>query len=850
MKGKASRWWMIVFVVLLPLTVTPLYADNDQGHGAEKNARRYTLSIRSQTVEQSLRSLASVSSKQLLFPYDQIETRATITLVGRYTLHEALAIILDGTDLSGELTSEGVILITPRQKSSDFERGDNAMNSKKKLLAATVGFLMGAGGSSVLAQDMADKQEEKAWVLEEILVTATKREQDLADVPISIVALSGETIDSRGMQTVSDLSLAVPNLSVTSAGGGNRFYYMRGVGNGNGVAPLVGTYFDEVPVSVTGAQPDIRTIDLERVEVLRGPQGTLFGQGSVGGTIRFITKNPEFNNISGHFGLSTYNTKKGDWSEEVTGVLNIPVIDDTLAFRIATSYENKSGWIDQIDKSDVILAEDINSSEGSNTRIKGLWQVTDKMRVSAMVVRHRNKSGGPNFVLHSADGRFTAEDGVMRSAADPNMPFGYDDEHDIFNITATYDFGYSVLTAIASKVDTYNLSDNETIFLTVPDGGVLEVARIGVVDETEIVSQEIRLSSAADEATTLEWTVGVFLADSELKNQHANVFRDFSIFGLGVLEGGPKLPEINSSDTIALFGDVSYGINDKWTVGMGSRVFRDDRSILTMDDGLMLEEEFDNVSSKVYLSFAATDNANIHFSVSEGFRSGGFNPPSDSAAGAPPSYEPEELLTYELGTKASWLNNTFITEVAFYYSEFTNFQGAVLDPSTSLTAFKNSGEAEIKGFEWDLRWAMNENITFMLNGNFTDGEFTSIPQGTVQQKRVGSSLDNIPEYSYTLAADYQYDWFDSARGFVRVDYNTQGPNTVTVHNAGIIPEVGESKVLTILNGHVGVNWTSFSIELFGNNLLDEDDGLSNWAFVGRETQYRRRSYGVKFDYDF
>ncbi|ARN73805.1 hypothetical protein BST96_06575 [Oceanicoccus sagamiensis] len=812
-------------------------------------AQRYQLDIPRASTEQALQALARQTSKQLLFSHRSVDAFTSNALKGHYSLQQALEFILNGTGLIADYTDSGVIVISPRGNNSDANYGDKTMNSKKQLLAATVGFLIGAGGASqsVLAQE--NSADNQGWVLEEIVVTATKRgDKNLMDVPISVAAFSGEDIENRGIQTIDDLSFAVPNLSATSNGPGRSFYFIRGVGGSNGDSPIVGIYFDEVPVSVgVGDHPDIRATDLEQVEVLRGPQGTLFGQGSVGGTVRFITRDPDFNGFGGSIDLSAYKSKGSGWSEGLTGVLNIPVVDDTLAFRLVASYENNEGWINQIDDDGAIIEENFNSNELSNLRLKGLWQASDNLAFSSMVVKHHNKSDGVNLALNSPDGSFSAPDRVMRSAADPTLPFGLDDEHDIYNITATYDFGSMLLTAVASEIETSNLSKNESIFLTVPDEGVLGIADIDRHRETKTSSQEVRLSSLPDNDYKIDWVLGVFMSDSEITEKTGNSLTD--IFGFFVVEDGPTLPEKIGSDSLAFFGDVSYAIDERWTIGAGSRFFKDDRSFVSDLDG-KLEETFDKVSSKVYVSFLAAENTNLYFSMSEGFRSGGFNPPSTTFAGANLSYDPEELLTYELGLKASWFENRLATNLAFYFSEYTDFLSGVLAADDSGdSSLQNAGEAEIEGVEWDVRWLATPYLTIGFNGNVTDTEFTSLKEG-VEDKVVGDPVDNSPEYSYSLTADYQFNWARDMPGYARFDYNRQGPAFLLIRNSGVIPEVGKSEAVTFLNAHVGMRWASVDVELFGNNLLDEDEGTANFAVTGRDSVLRSRSFGLKVGYDF
>nr|WP_276206937.1 TonB-dependent receptor [Oceanicoccus sagamiensis] len=202
-----------------------------------------------------------------------------------------------------------------------------------------------------------------------------------------------------------------------------------------------------------------------------------------------------------------------------------------------------------------------------------------------------------------------------------------------------------------------------------------------------------------------------------------------------------------------------------------------------------------------------------------------------------------------MGAKAVWLEGTLSTEVAIYHSEFTNFVESIFDPMSNLASLQNAGEAEVQGIEWEVRWATSEQLTLGFNGNISDSEFTSLSPG-VSGKIVGDPMDNVPEYNYSLTADYQFDWSKSLPGFARLDYNVQGPTTTTLRGFGLLPETDDSEVLTILNGQLGLQWASFTFKLFGENLLDETDSTISTAVTSRYTQRPRRSFGIKLDYDF
>ena len=800
---------------------------------AGDHMRLYEIDIAQQDVAKALTRLSEQVDVQVFFPYNLTKGKTANAIKGNFTVLQALDLMLKGSGLHGGISKNGVLTISLGElKGDEILRGDKSMlKSKKNLLAATVAFFMGSGAAVVSAVDQNQVEELNQRGIDEIIVTAQKRDQRIQDIPISISAITGEKIENAGIQNIADLSYAVPNLSVWERGPGLQTITIRGVGNIRGTSSLVGMYLDEVPVSaVPAAQLDLQASDLARVEVLRGPQGTLYGQGSVGGTIRFITNNPTFDGINGEIGISVYNTKKGDISEEIKGVVNIPVIDDVLAFRISASYKDKSGWIDQ----PATGAEDINDNELSNLRVKGLWQVSDQLTVNAMTIRHRSDAGSDNVVNFGA-----VEDSSYRSAVDPTLTNNLIDDYDLNNLTVNYDLGFANLISASSFIDIEKLQGAYSQFALF-GGATTETELLGrnFSYDVEVFTQEFRLSSYESE-TALDWTVGVFYSDSEQRLQ-----QDFFRGGAGgiVFFTAPPRDELTLSESIAYFADISYDITDRLTLGIGTRYFEDDRE-LRIGTGESTET-FDNLSSKAYLSFELSDNTNIYTSASEGFRSGGFN----ALSALVPSYDPETLTSYELGIKTVQLDKKLSAELAIFFSDYTDFQAAFFDPATGDQYTSNPGEAEIKGIEWNIQWVPTEQLSLGFSGNITDAEFTKV-NSTPSTQMAGDPLDFVPEYSYSVNADYRFDWSDSVGGFVRFNYNRQGENSTVNRTSSLAQSVFESEPISLLNAQAGAQWQSMEVELFAKNILDEDE--STTASISLQTpQERPRTIGIKVNYSF
>jgi len=800
------------------------------------------ITIAKSSVEQALKTLAQQTGVQLLFPFDLVKTLQAEPLRGDYTVMQALDILLKDTGLSGSLTDSGVITISQIDLNSNGKgKDDMNIKTKKSLLATLIAFFAtGAVTQGVMAQDVNNEGQtaKKQNQIDEIIVTAQKREERLIDVPMSISVVGSEEIKNRGIQNVTDLSYAVPNLFVVEREGGAAEISIRGVSNFAGSSALVGIYLDEIPLSITPyIKPDLQAIDIQQIEVLKGPQGMLYGQGSVGGTVRFITNAPEMNELNGDITASIYDTANGSSSNELTMVANLPVIDDQLAFRVAGTYKDKGGWIDRVNDN----ARDINDNELSHIRISGLWEPSDKLSITAMAIRHRNDIGALNLVntTPASDSKYLqpVRNGLGVAATANNN--GYD----IYNLVINYDLDFAALTSSTSKstIETAFTANTATLTFGPAPGTTFDLFQHNPTYDAKGLSQELRLTSTSD--SRMNWTLGVFYDDVEDRNLNTGADLYFSEIPLSISTATTIIDSTSKSTSV--FGNISYSITDKLTVDLGGRYYEDDKSQLFVFDNVVLSDKtasFDNTSFRGALSYALTESANIYFSVSQGFRSGGMN------FFSPLDYKPEKILSYEVGGKATLLDNTLSVEAALYYSDYTDYQAASADQQLR-SIISNPGEAEIQGIEWSTLWTLSDYFSLGFNGNYTESEFTKInPSSTIFQ--VGDPLTFIPKYNYSLSANFDFQWSDKAQGFANIDYSRQAGSSFINRSIGLLVDVSESEDIGFLNAQIGAQFDSISIKLFGRNL---DNELSNMrpAIADNEVvQNRPRTIGLELNYQF
>ncbi|HEY0686438.1 MAG TPA: TonB-dependent receptor [Steroidobacter sp.] len=692
----------------------------------------------------------------------------------------------------------------------------------KRIRYITALAVVGATTSvSTMAQELA---------VEEVIVTAQKREQRLVDVPVAITALGGEEIAQKGLTNIQDIAFAVPGMALREDGPGSYQIFMRGLSNQYGSDALVGVYLDEAPITLTGFdQLDARPIDLERVEVLKGPQGTLYGQGTVAGALRYITKSPDLSEFGGSIEAQESFISGGDSREVVTGVLNAPLVTDKFGIRIAAHAEEGGGWQDQPEAG----IEDGNNQDLRVVRTKMLWKPTEALSVQGMVMIHRNES---ELGLGYEEPDRTVTVAVDRSRRLVPKEFKYD----LYNLDVKYDLGPAELLSSSTYIDHNHhypfsyIGGPETIYEGALEGTDARRTR------AHQFTQELRLSSAGD--NFFNYTFGAFY-----RSLSTSLYSSYDTLFAGAYFGDLEYYDRDTYQSYAVFGDISFRFAERWEIGGGVRYFEDDQENW---DGLTFVEKdsFDSVDPRVYASFKATDDINIYASVGTGFRSGGFN------RGPAPNFEPETLVSYELGSKGILADGLLAYEIAAFYSDYKDMlrRGLVFDPATGQTSqlTSNIGKTEVKGVEVGLTLRPTERLTLNTTATYLDSEVTEV-KALGATNLPGDPVDYVPEISYTLGANYDFDWSATMPGFFRVDYSYR--DKVSYVDLSSFPRENTpqfSDDISLLAARLGMKIGQASVELFGTNLTNENkwiDPYHDWTNANRT---RPREVGVKVGYQF
>ncbi len=640
----------------------------------------------------------------------------------------------------------------------------------------------------------------QAQQLEEIVVTATKRSQSIQDVPFSINAQTQADIERAGATNIEEISRNIAGLAIQNLGPGQSQVSIRGVSAGQivrdqpGVKEQVGIYVDESVISLSLFTPDLDFYDLNRVETLRGPQGTLFGSGSIGGTIRYITNQPKLDESEGGFELNLNSISDGDTGGHAKGYLNVPFAEGKGAFRGTVYHTEYAGFIDARGPA---AGEDVNSGSRTGGRFALTYQLSDNFVVTPRLIVQNietdgnNRSEVFNFLGAAQGAQFSErEQFLLRREA-------FEDDTLIADLTAKLTWGSVDITSITSFTDREILVSRDASALTHSvsedfglDPAVNTIAS-NLRDTTDLsqFTQEYRISSNGE--GPLNWVAGVFYSDTErdyaqrLPTPGFDAFFDVSGFAASigvtsadVANGFPLNSPFNADvpfdlEQISVFGELSYDLNERTQLTVGGRFYDYEETRTISQGGIFgsgatnIEDETssDGFTPRVLVSYDLNDNITYNAQISEGFRLGGVNDPLNvnlcndddrRIFGGFQDFGDESLTNYEVGMKGNFGFLSF--NAAAYYSDISDLQ-VTLDAGTcsSRVSF-NVDEAHTAGVEFELKANPNENWDFSLAASALEAEFdTTVVDGSgavVGGVQEGNRLPSVPEFSASATAAY------------------------------------------------------------------------------------------------
>ena len=680
------------------------------------------------------------------------------------------------------------------------------MHARTMLLAGLSTLALVPVATPALAQE-AGAAEDDGNI---IIVTATKRDANLQDIPFSINAQTAEDIQKSGAVTLEDLSRNVAGLSVQNLGPGQSQVSVRGVSAGQvvrdqpGVKEQVGVYLDESVISLSLFTPDIDLYDLNRVETLRGPQGTLFGSGSVGGTIRYITNQPKIGVMEGSVEANLNLVDGDDIGGHLKGAINIPM-GENAAIRAVGYYTRYGGFIDAIGPAG---KEDINSGERYGGRLALTFEPTDNFSITPRIVYQKVKADGFNRqdIYNLYANEFTTTRPTVRFDEREQyllLREGFDDETLIADLGINVGLGGAKLTSVTSYInrdilvsrDASALSGSVSVDLGFPDAGVLLPSNLVDTTDLETWTQELRIAS--DNDSPFQWVVGGFYSKVDRVYQQTLPTPGYDAVTDATLGAGTSASVRNgfAPDSpynallpydikqFAIFGEVSYDISDAFTATAGGRYydFKETRSfksggLFANGDNRTDSTKSSGFTPRFLLSYDVSDAVTVNAQASKGFRLGGVNDPlnlplcspADAALfGGFQDYDDETLWNYELGVKSQGRGFTF--NAAGFYNDIKNLQVTLDAGSCSSRVVFNVPKAHSMGVEFELGLSPADGLDLNLSGSIIEAEFDSTLPGVLAATtgiREGNRLPSVPKFQISASGSYEWPIGDAANMYV------------------------------------------------------------------------------------
>jgi len=725
------------------------------------------------------------------------------------------------------------------------------------------------GGQSAMAQN----------TLEEVIVTATKRSASLQEVPISISAFTGDAIDQAGIANIADISNRTPGFQLDMENEGEPEMFMRGIGSdfeSAGGNNAIGVYIDEVYLSRgVGAISDL--FDLERVEVLRGPQGTLYGKNVVGGAINFITNKPtDETDASLAATAGTYN--QADFKGFVNGA-----ISDGLSGRIAFSSRSRDGYA----KNDY-TGNDMEDLDATSLRGSLLWTPSEDLDVLLTGDTYRRRGSAPwthSATLDSRDDPFVTQERRGGNPVDGHQKI----DTDGVTLKINWQTGIGTLTSITAwREATWDFNQNSCGMEFDPtlvtrqesEWGGTEVSNPtgegsdlpgcalfdqNVDEESDQVSQEIRLASNND--GPLNWLVGAFYMDESVDRAESQPF----LFDFGFwYEGTYYSTQTSDTESTALFGTVDFSFTDALSLEVGLRYSNDDRDF-TVDnsgnalnntgafhgpdgepdyglEGIYVEdsESWSEPTGNVSLRYNTDNGMNFYATYSEGYKSGGWDAANADRVSAVKAYDPEFATNYEIGAKTQWLDDRVRLNISAFFTEYEDLQTQQLvsngpDVPPDLIT-QNAGEVEAQGVEIEFTILPTDGLTLHGSYGYLDSEIKSdlCPDGETgaacashPDNQKGNVTRRSPENVFNLSAIYAWDFSNGVGANVRLEYSYTDEYYFGNENDDF--KHSEDFELWDASASLFSADGRWELRAWGKNLTDETylagkSGFSDWSF--------------------
>jgi iron complex outermembrane receptor protein len=736
--------------------------------------------------------------------------------------------------------------------------------------------------ASLSATRLYGAEEPDSSALQEIVVSATRQgDQSVQSIPMSISVINPQTLDKLGATNLGDLAPSVPSLSIEQSGPGLNKIDMRGISTGaadivNNLEdrPLVAVYIDDTPLSLQGLNPDLKVFDLDRVEVLRGPQGTLYGASAMGGTIRYITKKPDPNDLFGSAEIVVSDTAGGGVNYGVRGTINLPIEDDRVGLLLAGYNGRNSGWIDNVENG----KSDINWDRSTQGRAALRFKATDQLTLDASILFEKLDTGGSNFAFSGL--------GQNKYASLTATPIN--DDMKVYNLTGEYaaDWG-RVISSTSYMTRTVGYNDTgqyltEAYFIPSPP---MAAPFINQNDVTQF-SQEVRVIS--NQTGAIKWIAGAYydhLIRKDFQNDNSPGFDA----AFGALTGDPTFSSLDYGGfdpnsifsareniwehEIGLFSEVTWTPVPRLDLTAGLRYFDWHQNFylyfggiagsLGPDEPLVTQQSADasGANPRFVANFRATDNTILFLEAARGFRYGGVNQPvpitfcgealaADGLKAAPLTYGPDHLWSYSLGEKTTLDDSRVRLNATAFLINWDEVQ-TEKNLSCSYSFVENAGTIKSTGAELESAYKVTSALTLGLNASYTH----AVANGPVPNVNAlsGDRVPYFPQYLGSVTADYAVPVGEATLRF-NGEYQYHGNSATEFSSSDPLYRV----LPAYSNVNVAANWefAKWQFGLFVRNLANSSqvtmilpDALGTQP--GDEVAYGRpRTIGMRVAHEF
>ncbi len=743
-----------------------------------------------------------------------------------------------------------------------------------------------------------------AQQLEEVLVTAEKRSESIQDVPLSVAAIGGNDIGVGKVTGLNDVAMKVPGVAFNEFNVGEPRIYIRGIGNSSDSAAsdqAVGVFLDEVYIGRTGGV-GFDLFDLERIEILRGPQGTLYGKNTSGGAINIVTSRPSQENEV-RLSASAGNYSMTNFQGLVNGG-----ITDSISGKLVAQYSQRDGYGKNVITEDQIktlgdlsnaryIGKSIGASgngdeldDADKRAVRGqlLFDLSDTMSLLVGGDYSKDKSNGTCRHLQNLDdavqglGTFWAlgmSDRYMNDDRNCSTQFNVDQEREISGVMARFewDLGWSDFLSISSyRESDYNFVDDLTgiplLDLTAPSppgvplppGSFTPPENVidGVDENASQYSQEFRLTGSQD---ALDWVAGVFYMEEDVdrKEEYYTQYNTLLQGGFGLAGIGDVLfTQKNTTTSAALYAQLDWHVTDQWTLTYGGRYSYDKKKITQDAIDLMgggvptgvplilpefpapvkADDDWSDYTNKVSVSYQPNDDMLLYATFSQGYKSGAFPSQSNTPSVAATPVDPETVDNYELGMKSTWWDNRIQFNVTLYDMDYSDLQ--VFELNNRLLLVLSSAQATTKGVDVDFNVLLMDNLTLSTSYNYSDATYDDYTSsgGAIYD---GNDMVYAPNSAFAINVDYRYDIGSAGALDFNVSYNWKDDYYTSPSNA----EKTKQDDIGMLGA--SISWTSVDeswlVSAWGKNLDDEQQIASlivDPTQITSESYMAPRTYGV------